>query len=62
MGTSAKKRLTGRGGPGRGQGRKSLEPDAKLVQRSVGLTRAQWDRFYEKGGAAWLRKLLDRCG
>lgn len=61
MGTSAKKRLTGRGGPGRGQGRKKLDPDAKLVRRNIGLTAAQWERFAKKGGAAWLRKLLDRC-
>ena len=50
---------TGRGGPGRGQGRKPLDPDARSVTVTIRLTQAQRVKLAALGGAWWIRRVLD---
>lgn len=50
--------LTGRGGPGRGQGRKPVDPELRLVIGSIRLTAADWVKLEQLGGVAWLRQKL----
>jgi len=40
-----KKKVTGRGGAGRGQGRKPQDPAKKKISRSVCLTANAWERI-----------------
>lgn len=42
-------------------GRPPKSDDQKLVQRSLRLTPAQWDKYDQAGGIEWLRKLIDRA-
>jgi hypothetical protein len=49
----------GRGGPGRGQGRKRLPLEDRLLGKSIRLTAAQWQTFDQLGAAPWLRVALD---
>lgn len=46
--------------PKRPPGRPPTPPEAKLEQRSIRLTAAQWAKIDEYG-MAWLRKLIDRA-
>lgn len=53
---------TGRGGPGRGQGRKPIDKGDHTVTVSIRLTTAQRAKLHELGGAAWVRRMLDESG
>lgn len=47
------------GHPGRNQGRKRLSVDSPTVVVSIKMTAAQRDEYKRKGGAAWVRKMID---
>lgn len=51
---------TGRGGPGRGQGRKPLKAGEALQPVSVKMTAAQRDKLKRLGGAPWVRQKIDQ--
>lgn len=55
------KKPTGRGGPGRGQGRKPLVEGVQTVIVPVRLTPDQKEKFHALGGADWFRRTLDRA-
>jgi len=42
-------------------GRPPIPDDERLVQRSIRLKRAHWEKFEAAGGIEWLRKLIDRA-
>lgn len=42
-------------------GRPPKPDDEKLVQRSIRMRQAQWDKVDANGGVDWLRKLIDRA-
>lgn len=42
-------------------GRPFKPDDQRLVQRSIRLLPAQWQKFDEAGGIEWLRGLIDRA-
>ena len=45
----------------RGQGRKPIDASGELMKsRPVRMTDAQWEKAKRLGGAAWLRKQIDR--
>lgn len=46
---------TGRGGPGRGQGRKPLVDGEETVTVSMRMTASQRDKLAALGGASWVR-------
>ena len=54
-----------RGGAGRGQGRKSLQPGAETVVVSVKMTTEQKAKLArlgaEQGGPAWIRTKIDKA-
>jgi hypothetical protein len=54
-----------RGGAGRGQGRKPLQPGAETVVVSVKMTAEQRAKLArlgrEPGGAAWIRARIDKA-
>lgn len=52
---------TKRGGPGKGQGRKKLDPDAETVRVNTSMTEAQRDKFHRLGGSEWLRRMIDQA-
>lgn len=49
-----------RGGAGRGQGRKPLPENERLIVGSIRLTGAQWEKL-RRLGMAWLRRAIDRA-
>jgi hypothetical protein len=51
-------KLTGRGGPGRGQGRKPAAADALLKVHALRLSDPDWKEFELLGGIKWLRAVL----
>jgi hypothetical protein len=53
-------KLTGRGGPGRGQGRKPQEGEA-MVPVSIKMTPPQRDKLTRLGGAPWIRDRIDKA-
>lgn len=55
------KKLTGRGGPGRGQGRKPLLGDEPMVGITVKVSVAQRDKLGRLGGAPWVRDRIDKA-
>lgn len=50
--------LKGRGGPGRGQGRKSLSGGGETKVRNIRLNDEDWERFKQLGGPVWLRRKI----
>jgi hypothetical protein len=50
-------KLTGRGGPGRGQGRKPLA-GGPLIPVSIKMTSEQRDKLLRLGGAPWVRRKI----
>lgn len=52
-------RLAGKGGPGRGQGRKSLAGAGVSPVLRLRVSQAQKDKVQDRGGPAWLRRLID---
>jgi len=57
----AKKRITGRGGSGRGQGRKSIAAVAATVVIGVRATPEEKAKFTALGGSTWFRRALNRA-
>ncbi len=45
----------------KGAGRKPLPPEDRAKVSSIRLTAAQYKKFTELGGVAWLRQLLDNA-
>ena len=51
-----------RGGPGRGQGRKAIAESGELMKaRPVRMTEEQWQKCKDLGGAAWVRRMIDKA-
>lgn len=48
-----------RGGPGRGQGRKSVKAGEETVTVSLRMTATQRDKLGRLGGAGWVRDRID---
>jgi len=42
------------------RGRPAIQPEQRLVLRSIRLSPAQWEKI-DKYGLAWLRALIDRA-
>lgn len=55
------KKLTGRGGPGRGQGRKPVETSNAMLPVSIKMTAEQKEKLQQLGGAPWVRDKIDRA-
>jgi hypothetical protein len=55
------KKLVGRGGAGRGQGRKPLCVGEPLVQVNIRLLPAQKEKLQRLGGAPWVREKIDKA-
>ena len=53
--------VTGRGGPGRGQGRKPLGEDEPTVSFPVKMTASQREKLKRLGGAPWVRERIDKA-
>jgi hypothetical protein len=54
--------LSGRGGPGRGQGRKPLSADEPTIEATISLPQSHWELLRELGGenaSAGVRRLID---
>lgn len=57
----ATKKLTGRGGPGRGQGRKPAREVAATEVIAVRATTDEKAKFAALGGVEWFRRVLERA-
>jgi hypothetical protein len=55
------KRLTGRGGPGRGGGRKPLIGDTPLIGVTLKMSEEQREKLQRLGGAQWVREKIDKA-
>ena len=42
-------------------GRPPTPPELELVQKSVRMTRGQWEKIERCGGFAWLRSQVDKA-
>jgi hypothetical protein len=49
------------GGPGRGQGRKALDPTSPTVIVPIRMTQAQKDKMHRLGGPQWVRERIDKA-
>lgn len=56
-----KAKLTGQGGPGRGQGRKPLPEGEAMVPVVLKMKPAQKDKLAKLGGAPWVRDRIDKA-
>lgn len=56
-----KSKLTGRGGPGRGQGRKPLSEGEALQPVSIKMSAQQREKLMRLGGAPWVRARIDKA-
>ena len=54
-------KLAGRGGPGRGQGRKSVAGVGASPVLRVRASPAQLKKVEENGGPQWVRGLIDKA-
>ena len=54
-------KLTGRGGPGRGQGRKPLTEGEVLLSVSIKMSAQQREKLGRLGGALWVRNKIDKA-
>ncbi|CAH0354081.1 hypothetical protein [Aquabacterium sp. CECT 9606] len=52
---------TGRGGPGRGQGRKPLKEGQESVIVPLRMTADQKEKLARLGGAQWVRDRIDKA-
>lgn len=52
---------TGRGGPGRGQGRKPLKEGQESVIVPLRMTAGQKEKLARLGGAQWVRDRIDKA-
>lgn len=55
------KKLTGRGGAGRGQGRKPLEEGEAMRPVSIKMSLSQREKLAQLGGAPWVRNKIDKA-
>lgn len=55
------KKATGRGGPGRGQGRKPLPEGEAMVGVTLKMQPAQREKLAKLGGARWVREQIDQA-
>lgn len=55
------KKLTGRGGAGRGQGRKPKEVSEAMLPVTIKMSPEQKDKLTELGGAPWVRNKIDKA-
>ncbi|WP_342620830.1 hypothetical protein [Rhodoferax sp. GW822-FHT02A01] len=55
------KKLVGRGGAGRGQGRKPLAEGEPLIPVTIKMLQKQKDKLARLGGAPWVRKKIDQA-
>ncbi len=55
------KKLTGRGGAGRGQGRKPKEVSEAMVPVSIKMSDEQRAKLLRLGGAPWVRDRIDKA-
>ncbi|RYE02126.1 MAG: hypothetical protein EOP50_00770 [Sphingobacteriales bacterium] len=55
------KKPTGRGGPGRGQGRKPLKEGEESVAVPIRMTTGQRDKLARLGGPQWIRDRIDKA-
>lgn len=56
-----KKKLTGRGGAGRGQGRKPKEISDAMTLVGIRMALAQKEKLQSLGGAKWVRQKIDKA-
>lgn len=54
-------KLTGRGGPGRGQGRKPKGFSEAMSPVTIKLTDEQREKLRRLGGAPWVRERIDQA-
>jgi hypothetical protein len=50
-----------RGGAGRGQGRKPLDPNTETVGVTIKMTTEQRDKLARLGGPQWVRTRIDKA-
>ena len=50
-----------RGGAGRGQGRKPLQPGQETVTVTIRMTQPQKDKLARLGGPLWVRAKVDKA-
>lgn len=55
------KKLVGRGGSGRGQGRKPLAQGEAMIPVNIKLLPAQKEKLKRLGGAPWVREKIDKA-
>lgn len=55
------KKLEGRGGPGRGQGRKPKLISDAMSPVSIKMSQEQRDKLARLGGAPWVRTRIDKA-
>lgn len=55
------RKLTGRGGAGRGQGRKPLQGDEPMAPVTIKMSQLQRDKLSRLGGAPWVRDRIDKA-
>ncbi|WP_394791512.1 hypothetical protein [Rhodoferax sp.] len=55
------KKLTGRGGPGRGQGRKPKGYSEAMKAVSIKMNEEQREKLNLLGGAPWVREKIDKA-
>lgn len=55
------KKVTGRGGAGRGQGRKPLSEGEALQPVSIKMSSDQRAKLSRLGGAPWVRNKIDKA-
>jgi hypothetical protein len=55
------KKLSGRGGAGRGQGRKPLLEGEALQPVSIKMSVPQREKLVRLGGAPWVRSRIDKA-
>lgn len=55
------KKLTGRGGAGRGQGRKPLLDGEAMQPVSIKMSEQQREKLQRLGGAPWVRTRIDKA-
>ncbi len=54
-------KLTGRGGPGRGQGRKPKEMSEAMGPVTIKMSDQQKEKLTRLGGAPWVRDRIDKA-
>lgn len=55
------KKLVGRGGAGRGQGRNPLAEGEAMIPVNINMLPAQKEKLKGLGGAPWVREKIDKA-